>query len=169
MKPAYLAKAGYGKMTVKAERILHITDLYPPLIGGMEGSVQNFARELACRGYEVAVATMAPPGAPRSEVDESGVRVYRIDQGWARRVRRANPTGRPYHPAAKGEFVFGTYQRRLDLASGRFATIDNGFGFSLVPWSPALERHFGRDVSGIVQANRVEWSFARARGPSIGL
>jgi len=98
MKPAYLAKAGYGKMTVKAERILHITDLYPPLIGGMEGSVQNFARELACRGYEVAVATMAPPGAPRSEVDESGVRVYRIDQGWARRVRRANPTGRPYHP-----------------------------------------------------------------------
>jgi type IV secretory pathway VirD2 relaxase len=84
-------------------------------------------------------------------------------------ARLSSNTGRPYHPAMKGEFVSGTYQRRLYLASGRFAMIDNGLGFSLVPWSPSLERHFGREVSGIVQANRVEWSFARARGPSIGL
>jgi hypothetical protein len=62
----------------------------------------------------------------------------------------------------------GIYRRRLDLASGRFALIDDGLGFSLVPWSPSLERHLGRQVSGIVQSNRIEWSLQRARGPTIG-
>ena len=33
----------------------------------------------------------------------------------------------------------GTYRERLILASGRFAMIDDGIGFQLVPWRPALE------------------------------
>jgi hypothetical protein len=56
----------------------------------------------------------------------------------------------------------------LNLASGRFAMIDDGLGFNLVPWSPSLERQLGLDVSGIAQAGRIEWSFGRARGPTIG-
>jgi type IV secretory pathway VirD2 relaxase len=83
-------------------------------------------------------------------------------------ARVCSSTGLPYRPAGKGESVSGTYRRRLDLASGRFAMIDDGLGFSLVPWSPSLERHLDRQVSGIVQTSRIEWSFARARGPTIG-
>jgi Protein of unknown function (DUF3363) len=75
--------------------------------------------------------------------------------------------GLPYHPASEGETVAGAYRQRLDLASGRFAMIDDGLGFSLVPWSPSLERHLGRQVSGIVHAARIEWTFPRARGPTI--
>ena len=60
-------------------------------------------------------------------------------------------TGLPYHPAREGEPVVGIYRQRLDLASGRFALIDDELGFSLVPWSPSLERHLGRQVSAIVQ------------------
>jgi hypothetical protein len=75
--------------------------------------------------------------------------------------------GLPYHPATEGEAVGGVYRQRLDLASGRFAMIDDGLGFSLVPWSPSLERHLGRQVSGIAQAGTIEWSFGRARGPAI--
>jgi hypothetical protein len=77
-------------------------------------------------------------------------------------------TGLAYHPAQEGDPVAGAYRQRIDLASGRFALIDDGLGFSLVPWSPSLERHLGRQVSGIVQANRIEWSFGRARGPTVG-
>ena len=77
-------------------------------------------------------------------------------------------TGLPYHPAREGEPVVGIYRQRFDLASGRFALIDDGLGFSLVPWSPSLERHLGRQVSGIVQSNRIEWSLGRARGPTVG-
>jgi hypothetical protein len=76
--------------------------------------------------------------------------------------------GQLYHPVTEGEPVAGTYRQRLDLASGRFAMIDDGLGFTLVPWTPSLERHLGRDVSGIIRDGRIEWSFVRQRGPNIG-
>jgi glycosyltransferase involved in cell wall biosynthesis len=79
-------------------KVLLVADLYPPLIGGTERHVQNLARELIHRRHEVAVATMRPVGTARAEVDEFGVRVYRIDRGWAPRVKRAYATDRPYHP-----------------------------------------------------------------------
>jgi Protein of unknown function (DUF3363) len=43
-------------------------------------------------------------------------------------------TGLAYHPSAEGEHVAGTYRQRITLASGRFAMIDDGLGFQLVPW-----------------------------------
>jgi len=72
-------------------------------------------------------------------------------------------------PAAV-EWVNSVYRQRVDLASGRFALIEDGLGFSLVPWGPSLERHLGRQVSGIMHpsSNRIEWSLGRARGPTIG-
>jgi len=85
----------------------------------------------------------------------------------AESARIAGNTGTPYHPTSEGESVAGTYRRRLDLASGRFAMIDDGLGFSLVPWSPSLEQRLGRHVSGIARIGRIEWSFGRAHGPSI--
>jgi hypothetical protein len=60
----------------------------------------------------------------------------------------------------------GTYRRRLDLASSRFAMIDDGLRFSLVPWSPSLEQLLGRHVSGVARIGRIEWSFGWARGPT---
>jgi type IV secretory pathway VirD2 relaxase len=78
--------------------------------------------------------------------------------------RIAGETGLPHNPSQPGEHVSGSYQRRIALASGRFAMIGNGFGFQLVPWSPALERHLGREVSGIMRdSGRIDWSFARKR------
>src|SRR5690606_16231114 len=59
----------------------------------------------------------------------------------------AAETGLPFNRAAGGEYVSGTYRQRLALASGRFAMIDDGLGFQLVPWSPSLEKNLGRHVS----------------------
>jgi hypothetical protein len=83
-------------------------------------------------------------------------------------ARTRESTGQIYRPATERESVAGTYRQRLDLGSGRFAMIDDGLGFTLVPWTPALERHLGRQVSGIMRDNRIEWSFVRQRGPTIG-
>ena len=77
-------------------------------------------------------------------------------------------SGLPYHPAAAGDVVSGIYRQRLNLASGRFAMIDDGLGFSLVPWTPSLERHLSREVLGIARPGRIEWTFARSRGLGIG-
>ena len=43
--------------------------------------------------------------------------------------------------------------------------IDDGLGFKLVPWTPSLERHLDRHVSGVARADGgVDWSFGRRRG-----
>ena len=61
----------------------------------------------------------------------------------------------------------GVYRRRLSLASGRFAMIDNGLGFQLVPWIPSLERELGRQVNGIAGPGGVDWNFGRKRELSL--
>jgi type IV secretory pathway VirD2 relaxase len=76
-------------------------------------------------------------------------------------------TGLPRHAAAEGETVAGVYRQRLTLASGRFAMIDDGLGFSLVPWSPSLEKELGRQVSGVMTPGGVDWSLGQKKG--IGL
>lgn len=81
--------------------------------------------------------------------------------------RLSSETGLPHRPLAEGETVSGTCRRRLTLASGRFAMIDDGLGFSLVPWRPALERQLGQTVSGVVGSGQtIDWSVGRARGPA---
>lgn len=77
----------------------------------------------------------------------------------------SSETGQPFKPAGNGEYVAGAYRHRLALASGRFAMIDDGLGFQLVPWSPSLDKHLGNHVSGVARADGgVDWSFGRKRG-----
>lgn len=81
--------------------------------------------------------------------------------------RLASETGQAHLPAGTGDHVSGVYRRRLSLASGRFAMIDNGLGFQLVPWTPSLERELGRQVNGIAGPGGVDWSFGRKRDLSL--
>jgi hypothetical protein len=54
------------------------------------------------------------------------------------------------------------------LATGRFAMIDDGLGFSLVPWTPALDDRLGHHVTGVAkESGGIEWSFGRKRGLEI--
>lgn len=70
--------------------------------------------------------------------------------------------------ASPGDHVAGIYRERVTLASGRFAMIDNGMGFQLVPWRQDLERHLGQAVTGRMnQRGGVDWSFGRSKGPAI--
>jgi type IV secretory pathway VirD2 relaxase len=86
----------------------------------------------------------------------------------ALREHLTTETGQTAVKTGAGEYVAGTYRRRFDLASGRFAMLDDGLGFQLVPWSPSLEQHLGRHVSGVARGDGgIDWSFGRKRG--IGL
>ena len=74
-------------------------------------------------------------------------------------------TGLAYQPAAEGEHVSGVYRQRVTLASGRFAMLDDGLGFQLVPWRPALEKELGHEMRGVMAlGGSVEWSLGRKRG-----
>jgi type IV secretory pathway VirD2 relaxase len=77
-------------------------------------------------------------------------------------------TGLSHRPSAEGEHVSGVYRRRVTLASDRFAMIDDGMGFRLVPWRPALEQQLGNSVTGVMApGGNVDWNFGRKRGIGI--
>jgi type IV secretory pathway VirD2 relaxase len=80
-------------------------------------------------------------------------------------AKLSTDTGLAHHPSAEGEHVAGTYRQRVTLASGRFAMIDDGLGFQLVPWRPALEQKLGQHVAGtMTPGGAVDWTFGRKRG-----
>ena len=73
--------------------------------------------------------------------------------------------GRRWQPAVSGNYVTGQLVGSAQLASGRFAMVDDGLGFTLVPWKPALEKRLGQHISGVVMpGGGVDWSFGRKRG-----
>lgn len=76
--------------------------------------------------------------------------------------------GLPRHATKEGDSVSGIYRERVTLASGRFAMIDDGTGFALVPWRPALDKHLGGHVIGAVKpGGGIDWSLGRSRGIGI--
>lgn len=57
--------------------------------------------------------------------------------------------------------------KKLMLASGRYAMLDDGMGFSLVPWKPVIEQRLGQQIAATVRGSGVSWVVGRQRGPSM--
>ncbi len=76
----------------------------------------------------------------------------------------AADTGLQHRPVADGQRVVGTYRRSVMLASGRYAMLDDGMGFSLVPWKPVIEPRLGQQITATVRGRGVSWEIGRQRG-----
>ena len=123
----------------------------------MDGRADHLVREGLARRYgeRIVFERGLLDGLRRRELDAAGADI-------------TGKTGLAYRPVAPGAKVSGAYRQRLTLASGRFAMIDDGLGFSLVPWSPGLERQLGRQVAGVVRdSGGIDWSLGRKRGLGI--
>ena len=75
----------------------------------------------------------------------------------------AAETGMAYRPLADGERATGVYRRNVQLASGRFAMLDDGMGFSLVPWKPVIEQRLGQTMTAVVRGSSVTWDMGRRK------
>jgi len=80
----------------------------------------------------------------------------------------AAATGLQHLPMVDGERVSGVYRRSVMLASGRFAMLDDGLEFRLVPWKPVIEQRLGKQIAATVRGGSVSWEIGRQRGPSVG-
>ncbi len=80
----------------------------------------------------------------------------------------AAETGLEYRPIADGQRAAGVYRRSVMLASGRFAMLDDGVGFSLVPWKPVIEQRLGQKIAATIRGGVVSWHLGRSRGPVVG-
>jgi hypothetical protein len=76
----------------------------------------------------------------------------------------ARERGLSFLPAHAGEYVSGKLVGSASLASGRYAMIDSGLEFSLVPWQEVLDRRVGQHIAGIAREGGIDWSFGRKRG-----
>lgn len=73
-----------------------------------------------------------------------------------------------HQPVPEGLSVKGVYRRRVQLASGRFALLEDGLGFRLVPWRPVIEPRIGQVLAATVRGAGVTWEVGRRRGIGIG-
>ncbi|ULU23294.1 relaxase/mobilization nuclease and DUF3363 domain-containing protein [Dyella terrae] len=75
----------------------------------------------------------------------------------------AAETGLEHRPVADGQRVAGIYRRSVMLASGRYAMLDDGMGFSLVPWRPVIEQRLGQQIAATVRSGGISWDMGRQR------
>jgi glycosyltransferase involved in cell wall biosynthesis len=81
-------------------RLIELTDMYPPAIGGLERFVALLSEGLAHHGHEVHVVTCALPGASETETS-FGVTVHRLPLLYQRLAPRlSHDAARPFHPPA---------------------------------------------------------------------
>lgn len=79
----------------------------------------------------------------------------------------AAETGLEHRPVADGQRVAGIYRRSVILASGRYAMLDDGMGFSLVPWRLAIEQRLGQQITATVRGSGVSWEISGQRGRGV--
>ena len=120
-------------------RIFQVTDGYPPpLTGGRDLHVRLLTHELARRGHEVEVATLAGPNGACTEMDD-GIPVHRIE-GWSRALSRfyADPE-RPFHPTVPDP---GMVRSLADLIRQRRPDVVHAHSWilhSLLPFLPTSQ------------------------------
>lgn len=76
----------------------------------------------------------------------------------------AAETGLEHRPVQDGQRVTGIYRRSVILASGRYAVLDDGKGFSLVPWVPIIEQRLGQQAAATIYGRAVSWDIGKQQG-----
>jgi hypothetical protein len=108
-------------------------------------------------------ASRLPDGGIRAPADL----LSRLERAEVTRVGQAMAVerGLTFQQAKIGEYVSGKLIGSTQLASKRFAMIDNGLGFSLVPWQPMLDKRIGQQITGAMRdGGGIEWNLGRKRG-----
>lgn len=134
-------------------------DLFPKGFGAqVDGALQdrtNFLVEQGLaerRGPNVVLARNLLSTLRDRELAEAGKVIH-------------HQTGLIHRPLRDGERANGVYRRSVQLASGRFVMLDDGMGFSLVPWRPVVEQRLGQQVSAMVRGFSVTWGLGRLHDP----
>ncbi|GIM91669.1 glycosyltransferase family 4 protein [Paractinoplanes toevensis] len=94
-------------------KILHLANLYAPVIGGLERSIATSSEELVRRGHDVTVLTLAAPGSVAEE-RLGGVRVVRVGSIATSLLPGINQDrAKPFHPTAADPLTVAGIRREL--------------------------------------------------------
>lgn len=77
----------------------------------------------------------------------------------------AGKRGKLWRPLGPFETIQGTMKGPVDLASGRFAVLESGHEFSLVPWRPEIDRQRQKEMTiSMDEHGGISWELGRGRG-----
>lgn len=104
--------------------------------------------------------------------EEQGQIVYRADMLSTLQKREltriagqlSDQLGLHYVEARSGDTVEGVLYKSVELASSKFAVIQKSREFTLVPWRDVLDRHIGKEISGIMRNEGISWTIGRQKG-----
>ncbi|MFZ3178639.1 MAG: DUF3363 domain-containing protein [Methylocystis silviterrae] len=126
--------------------------------GDVARAMERRKTMLVSQGYGVQLSDGRFQPDPDMLARLEHAEVSRVGQSLAAARRLA------FKEAEPGHFVSGRLIGATQLASGRFAMLEDGLGFSLVPWQPVLDRRIDQQISGVMRESGVDWSFGRKRG-----
>jgi len=79
----------------------------------------------------------------------------------------AKETGLTYRAIQPGDRIEGTFKRVHQTEHAKFAIIDRGREFSVVPWKSSLEKLRDRPIEITMSRTRdIAWTIGRTRGLS---
>ncbi|ASL40351.1 MULTISPECIES: VirD2 family relaxase/mobilization nuclease [Acetobacteraceae] len=140
----------------------------PELGGGFGAEVRDAMRQRV--DYLAREGFAQREGGERVKFERGLLTALRNREVRALGERLALQEGKAFDFVAPGDNVAGVYRKRLALASGRYAMIDNGLGFQLVPWTPSLEKQICNAVSGVAKSNAsIAWEFSQRREAGIAM
>lgn len=147
------------------DRELIARDRMATVDSGFGRQVNNALSRRAQRLVEMGHAT-----AKDGNIHISASTVATLQRQEVQRVgqQMARERGLTYVPASASDYVSGRLAGIASLVSGRFAMIENGLGFQLVPWHPILEKRIGQHITGLQRDDGgIEWTLGRNRGLSL--
>ncbi len=150
-------------------RVIELTDLYPPAIGGLERFVVLLSEELARRGHEVHVVASALPGAPAVE-RTAGVSIHRLPLLYQKLAPKlGEDAARPFHPPAPDPWFARRLRRivaevRPDVIHAHSWSVFSSLSRALPPTPVMVSAH----DYGLVCAKKslVDRSGAHCAGPT---
>lgn len=142
------------------------------IAGGKDLAATGFGAQarqaLQARAAYLETEGLAERGGPRIVLARNLLRTLRMRELAAVAKALSAQTGLAYQATGEQGKASGIYRRSVMLASGRYALLDNGRSFTLVPWRPVIEPRLGQSLSVSIQAGRATWTFGRQRGVGVG-
>lgn len=133
-----------------------------PIAGGFGLEIRQALEQRTAHLVEEGLARRVGSGVMLQRGLIETLKTRDLDETLSRVAARS---GLAHRPSTPGDHVSGIYRERITLSSGRFAMIDDGLGFQLVPWRPALDAHLGHHITGTMgPGGAVDWSLGRGRG-----
>jgi glycosyltransferase involved in cell wall biosynthesis len=113
-------------------RVMQLTELYHPIIGGAESYVAALSKGLVGLGHTVCVVTIQPGGLPDEETID-GVRVLRI-RSWSQNLTRFySDTSHPFHPPAPDPGAVAALRRIIQQEQPAVVHSHNWLNHSFFP------------------------------------